>query len=174
MYFINFYLKNTFFKTQKALFGFIMVAVLALGALELIIPKTSEAEFLIDKKTSLSDLSISQENTILSSRNSVKSLAVAKKIKMVITAYSSTPGQTDSSPFITASGNMVKDGIVANNLLSFGTKIMIPELYGDKIFTVDDRMNQKKGKYHLDIWFPSHSEAKSFGSTLAYVEVLEN
>ncbi|MBU2540257.1 3D domain-containing protein [Patescibacteria group bacterium] len=93
---------------------------------------------------------------------------------MAITAYSSTVGETDSTPFITASGSTVREGIVANNLLPFGTKIMVPQLYGDKIFVVEDRMNRKKGNYHLDIWFSSYSEAKKFGAEIAYVEVLED
>ena len=99
---------------------------------------------------------------------------ITKKIKMVVTAYSSTPEQTDSTPFITASGKNVTDGIVANNMLPFGSKIRIPELYGDKIFVVEDRMHQRKGNYHLDIWFPEYSQAKNFGAKITYIEVLEN
>jgi 3D (Asp-Asp-Asp) domain-containing protein len=68
----------------------------------------------------------------------------------------------------------VSDGIVANNMLPFGTKIRMPELYGDKVFVVEDRMHQRKGKYHLDIWFPDQSGAKKFGAKITYVEVLEN
>ena len=99
---------------------------------------------------------------------------VAKTIKMVATAYSSTVQQTDNDPFITAAGTWVRDGIVANNLLPFGTKIKMPELYGDKIFIVEDRMNRKKGYYHIDVWFASYSEAKNFGAKTTYVEVLES
>jgi 3D (Asp-Asp-Asp) domain-containing protein len=92
---------------------------------------------------------------------------------MVVTAYSSTVLETDESPFSTASGSSVRDGIMANNLLPFGTKIRIPEIYGDKIFTIEDRMNPKVGFYHADIWFPSYSEAKNFGAKTTYIEVLE-
>ncbi len=99
---------------------------------------------------------------------------VVKKVKMVTTAYSSTVQQTDDTPFITAAGTWVRDGIVANNLLPFGTKVRIPELYGDKIFIVEDRMNSKKGFYHIDIWFPSYLEAKNFGAKRTYVEILES
>ena len=99
---------------------------------------------------------------------------VVKRIKMMTTAYSSTPQQTDSDPFITAAGTHVRDGIVANNLLPFGTKIRIPEIYGEKVFVVEDRMNRKKGYYHLDIWFPSYWEAKNFGAKTAYIEILES
>lgn len=98
---------------------------------------------------------------------------VSKRVKMVVTAYSSTKEQTDNTPFITASGKEVAEGIVANNMLPFGTKIRIPQLYGDKVFVVEDRMHRRKGKYHADIWFPEYSEAKEFGATITYVEVLK-
>lgn len=99
---------------------------------------------------------------------------VTATVKVVITAYSSTVQETDNDPFITAAGTEVREGIVANNLLPFGTKIRIPELYGDKIFVVEDRMNSKKGYYHIDIWFPSYWEAKNFGAQTTYVEILES
>ena len=100
-------------------------------------------------------------------------IKVVKKIRVLTTAYSSTVCQTDSTPFITASGAYVKDGIVANNLLSFGTKIRIPEIYGDKIFVVEDRMHWKKGYYHVDIWFSSYWDAKTFGVKDTYIEVIK-
>ena len=93
---------------------------------------------------------------------------------MIVTAYSSTPFETDSDPFITAAGTQVRDGIIANNLLPFGTKIRLPELYGEKVFIVEDRMSWKKGPYHFDIWFPSHWEAKKFGAQRTYLEILES
>lgn len=114
-----------------------------------------------------------QENTLLALSPLPKE-KVIKQIKMVITAYSSTPQETDDDPYITAAGTRVREGIVANNLLPIGTKIRIPELYGNKIFMVEDRMNPKKGYYHLDIWFPSYQEAKNFGAKKAYVEILES
>lgn len=96
-----------------------------------------------------------------------------KKIKVIVTAYSSTEWQTDDTPFITANGSTVREGIVANNMLPFGTEIKIPELYGNKVFTVEDRMHSRKGYYWVDIWFPTLEEAKAFGIKEAYVEVLE-
>lgn len=104
----------------------------------------------------------------------VDSVKVTKTIKMVITAYSSTPEETDDTPFITASGKHVADGIIANNMLPFGTKVRMPNLYGNKVFVVEDRMHQRKGSYHVDIWFPDQKEAKEFGVTLTNIEVLES
>ncbi len=99
---------------------------------------------------------------------------VVKKVKMTITAYTSTPDQTDDSPFITASNKQVADGIIANNMLPFGTKVRIPELYGDKVFVVEDRMHSRKGLYHADIWMEDLQDAKNFGAKTAYIEVIES
>jgi len=89
----------------------------------------------------------------------------------IITAYSSTVWQTDSSPFITAAGTVVREGVVAANTLPFGTKIMMPDLFGDKIFTVEDRMAPKN--YHkIDVWFPSTYNARWFGVKRARVLVI--
>jgi len=95
-----------------------------------------------------------------------------KTIKVIITAYSSTEDQTDDTPLITASGKTVGDGIIANNMLPFGTKIKIPKLYGDKVFTVEDRMSKKKSDYHIDIWMPTRPSAINFGIKTAEIEVL--
>ncbi len=102
-------------------------------------------------------------------------IAVVKTVKMVITAYSSTKDQTDDTPFITASGSHVEDGIIANNMLSFGTKVRLPELYGDKVFIVKDRMHKRKGLYHADVWMPEYKLAKEFGAKWnVKVEILES
>lgn len=90
-----------------------------------------------------------------------------------ITAYSSTPEQTDDTPFITASGSTVRDGIVATNLLPFGTKVKFPELFGDKVFIVEDRMHQRKMN-NFDIWMSSTEAARKFGITFARIIVLES
>ena len=120
------------------------------------------------------NLTIVQGNSLLAATNPLSSDSQIKKVRVVVTAYSSSPWETDNNPFLTAAGTWVRDGIVANNLLPFGTKIRLPELYGDKIFVVEDRMNRKKGYYHLDIWFPSYWEAKNFGAKTTYVEILES
>ncbi len=139
----------------------IIVSIFLLG---IIMPQTTNADFPNDTHSTL---------TVGKAGRKVVQTAV-KTIKVVITAYSSTPEETDDTPFITASGKSVKDGIVANNLLPFGTNIKIPGLYGNKVFVVEDRMNKKKSNYHIDIWFPSKNLAVNFGVKTAYIEVLEN
>lgn len=83
-----------------------------------------------------------------------------KEYQVVATAYSSTVDQTDSSPFITASGTHVHDGTIAANFLKFGTRVKIPDIYGDRIFTVEDRM---RDNHKVDVWFPSREQALKFG-----------
>lgn len=99
---------------------------------------------------------------------------VVQRIRGVVTAYSSTVGETDDTPFVTAAGTSVRDGVIANNYLPIGTKVRIPELYGDKIFIVEDRMSWQKSNYHFDIWFPDYWQALNFGAKKTYIEILES
>lgn len=89
-----------------------------------------------------------------------------------VTAYNSEVGQCDDSPCITANGfNLCEHGIedsIATNMLPFGTKVRIPELFGDRVFVVRDRMNARYYE-RFDIWMLEHSDAVKFG--LQYVEV---
>jgi len=96
----------------------------------------------------------------------------SKTLKVIITAYSSTPDQTDDSPFITASNTRTRDGVIAANFLDFGTKVKIPSLFGDKVFTVEDRM-AKKHNGKMDIWFPQRNLAKKFGIQETDVVILD-
>jgi len=119
-------------------------------------------------------LPLLQENSLLPISKPSNPDQVPKQIEVVVTAYSSSPSETDDTPFITAAGTLVKEGIVASNLLPFGTEIRIPEIYGDKIFVVEDRMSWRKGEYHIDIWFSSYWEALNFGTKRTYIEILES
>lgn len=112
-------------------------------------------------------------NSLLPS-SSLPEPKVVRTVKVIVTAYSSSVFETDDTPEITASNTKVRDGIIANNMLPFGTKVRLPEIYGDKIFVVEDRMHSRKGNYHFDIWFPSYGEAKNFGAQNTYLEVLAN
>mgnify|MGYP001593081784 FL=1 len=101
--------------------------------------------------------------------------AATKTREMIVsaTAYSSTPDQTDDSPFVTAWNTRVRDGIVAANFLPFGTRIKIPEIYGDKIFVVEDRMNRRYW-HKVDIWFPDRQSALEFGLRTIKIQILES
>ncbi len=91
-------------------------------------------------------------------------------IEVPLTAYSSSVDETDDTPFITASGNYVRNGVAAANFLPFGTKFRIPEVFGDRVFVIEDRMNRTYN-YRIDIWFPSKEEAIRFGYKVAEVEI---
>lgn len=88
-----------------------------------------------------------------------------------VSGYNSEVAQTDDSPFITAKGTYVRDGIVAANMFPFGTAIKIPALFGDKIFVVEDRMN-KRYQRNVDVWFASKSEALKLGRRTVQIEVI--
>lgn len=160
---------------------FLLWAGLLIGILPLFQPKAGvEADLeknCIDETSGKLEtgLILLQGNSLLPLANPVISKEqVKKEIRVVITAYSSSTWETDNEPFVTAAGTLVRDGIVANNYLPIGTKIRIPELYGEKVFVVEDRMNWKKSNYHIDIWFPSYWEAKNFGAKRTYIEILES
>lgn len=97
---------------------------------------------------------------------------VVRSFRVTATAYSSTRAQTDSTPFISASGVHVFDGMIAANFLPFGAKVRLPDLYGDKQFVVLDRMNQRYSN-RVDVWMDSYHKAKQFGVRYVRVEVIE-
>ena len=132
-----------------------------------------KAEAPSDPENEISGVLTVQGNT-LASYSPLPEPKVRKTINVIVTAYSSTVFETDDDPFITASGGYVRDGIVANNLLPFGTRVRLPEIYGDRIFIVEDRMNSRKSDYHFDVWFPDRSDALIFGAKETYIEILES
>jgi 3D (Asp-Asp-Asp) domain-containing protein len=94
-----------------------------------------------------------------------------RSVAVVITGYSSTEDQTDDTPFTTAWNTETRPGVVAANWLPLGTKIRIPEIFGNQVFTVEDRMHPRNDD-KLDIWFQSREEALKFGVRKARVEIL--
>jgi len=94
-----------------------------------------------------------------------------RTMNVIMTAYSSTPDQTDGNPFVTASGSTVHFGTVAANFLPFGTKIRIPDYFGKQIFTVEDR-TAKRFSNRVDVWFPTRGAAIQFGKRTLRIEIL--
>jgi 3D (Asp-Asp-Asp) domain-containing protein len=82
-----------------------------------------------------------------------------KSVEAIITAYSSRVG------------TQVRPGVVAANWLPLGTQIRIPEIFGDQIFTVEDRMHWRNSD-KIDVWFSNTSEALRFGKQRARIEIL--
>ena len=160
---INTLQKTAILQGGKALIGSIFAGIMVgFCLLGIILPQATNADF------------ANTTNASYVAKTTNDALKAVKTISAVITAYSSTPDQTDDTPFITASGKMVRDGIIANNMLPIGTKVRIPELYGDKVFTVEDRMNRRMGDHRFDIWFETYNEAKNFGVKSVGIEVLES
>lgn len=89
---------------------------------------------------------------------------------VTVTAYSSTPDQTDDTPFIAASGKHVHDRMVAANFLRFGTRVKFPDYFGDKSFFVEDRMHERFSD-RMDVWMETREEAKQFGIRRLKVEI---
>ena len=156
---------------------------------DIIFGSTLTKEIYIDKeaaKFSSPVLSETEVNTLRQAKKPVV-VAVAKAtstplIKVIrtsthsMTAYNSEAAQTDDSPCITANGfNVCEHGIedtVAANFLPMGTKIRIPDLFGDRIFVVRDRMN-KRYTDRVDVWMLHRADAMKFGVRKAKIEVIE-
>jgi len=140
-------------------------------------PQTISAD-LKNSKVLLSSATLVSNGHLTICKLDKSSLVVVRKINVVVTAYSSAWDETTGIPgkpgIITASGKHVADGIIANNMLPFGTQVMIPALYGNKIFTVEDRMNAHKGKYQADIWMPTKTDALRFGVKVSKIEIVES
>ena len=102
--------------------------------------------------------------------------AVVKTFTVPITSYTSTVDQTDSTPCITANGfNLCthnQEDVIAANFLPFGTKVRIPEHFGDRIFTVQDRMNSRY-YYRADIWLRDRTDAIKWGIKYTTIEVVQ-
>lgn len=118
----------------------------------------------------------------------IKQIGYAKKIALlsekkrivtvVATAYSSSVEETDSDPCTTANGfNVCKNNIenvIAANFLPFGTRVRFPELYGERVFTVHDRMNSRYGRGRIDIWLKTKNSARQFGVKRIKMEIVED
>lgn len=130
-------------------------------------------QVLLEKNQSYFGLSLVQNDSLIAQRppKTPKTYKPKEVYIVAATGYSSTPEQTDSTPFITAAGIHVRDGVVAANFLPFGTIIKIPELFGNKTFIVEDRMHSRY-QLNIDIWFPEKALAKEFGLRIVRIEIV--
>ena len=126
-------------------------------------------------KATETSVGISQGSSVIAQASQVttkkKAKVVPRTFLVTATAYSSSIDQTDSTPFITASNTFVRDGIIAANFLPMGTRIKIPQLFGDKQFIVEDRMNSRYW-YNIDLWFADHDTAMQFGKKQVVIEII--
>jgi 3D (Asp-Asp-Asp) domain-containing protein len=97
------------------------------------------------------------------------SLPAGSLVRVLATAYSSSPQETDGSPFITASGAQVGPGTMAANFLPIGAQVRI----GQNMYTILDRLNLRyNDKYVVDIWHPTRREALQFGARVVEMEIV--
>ena len=93
-----------------------------------------------------------------------------------LTAYNSEVAQCNDQPCITANGfNVCEHGVedtIAANFLTFGTKVKIPSLFGDRIFVARDRMNQRYPE-RVDVWMLEKPDAIQFGVRRAEILIVE-
>lgn len=132
----------------------------------------------------------SNKNRKINSRSSQKSTfpksetrEEIRTYRVVATAYSSEVAQTDSTPCIPSKSSFnlcdyyKKYGVadtIAANFLPLGAKVRFPELYGDKVFTVRDRMNKRyNGTTRVDFWKAETKKAENFGVKGLEMEVIE-
>lgn len=110
-----------------------------------------------------------------------------RTIRVIATAYSSDPNQTDATPCIPAMGSFdlckafVKDGLedtIAANFLRLGTKVRFPDMHGGKVFTVRDRMNARYnyetlGYYRIDFYKAAADEGGRMDTKASKAEAVE-
>ncbi len=109
------------------------------------------------------------------------------------TAYNSLVSQTDSTPFITATGARTRFGVVAVSRdllgtdLPYGSLVRLKDLGGfytgrgagayqavldaQGLFVVEDTMHQRKSQ-QLDVWFAEHAAAVNWGVRRVEVELV--
>ncbi len=97
--------------------------------------------------------------------------------RMRVTAYAPLDPRAvagmchNGDPTSTASGKYPQYGMVATNAFPFGTQIRIPELFGNEIFVVEDRMSSRY-QNTIDILVDNKDYALAIGSSWADIEIL--
>ena len=151
---------------------FVLTFVIIFDLILFPIPAFASSDNMLEEQTITEEIVIA-ENNLPATNN----LQVAKVSYHTATAYNSEVAQCDSSPCITANGfNVCEHGIedtIAANFLKFGTRVRIPDMYGDKVFIVRDRMN-KRYSDRIDIWMLNKQDAKKFGVKVVKLEILDH
>ena len=107
------------------------------------------------------------------------------------TAYTSSVRETDSTPFITATGARTRIGIIAVSpdmlrTLPYGSRVTLEDLgtpsglgrgrfnylFRNRVFIVEDTMHPRK-RERIDVWLPERSTAIRFGVRNVRVTVLQ-
>ena len=114
----------------------------------------------------------------LSSATSHQSLSTTRTIRLQVTAYCPcriccgrlARGVTASGKHVNYAGG--KFVAADTDLLPFGTKLSIPGYHSGRPVEVIDRGGDIKGR-HIDVFFPTHKQAKEWGVQYMTVTVTE-
>src|SRR3989338_8168132 len=174
-------MKRFYQQLQKYTHTAVSAVVLTVFAFQFIFPQHVAAAATVEPETRvlLPKLTISEglksTETVVLARP-YREYEVVDTYKITVTAYSSTVDQTDSTPCFTANDFDLcthnREDVIAANFLPFGTKVRIPEYFGDRIFTVQDRMNARY-YYRADVWFKTRADAVTFRAPYTVVEVVK-
>lgn len=109
------------------------------------------------------------------------------RLTVMMTSYNSLASQTDSTPFITSTGERTRLGIVAasrdllDGPLPYGTKLRVIRVstqnascggwIPEGILEVQDTMHPRKTN-QVDLWLPGLEEALQWGVCQARIEVV--
>ena len=97
-------------------------------------------------------------------------MASSRAYVAIVTAYSSSPEETDGDPWTTASGKPVREGIVAcSGKYPFGTKFLIE----GEVYECLDRLAPRYD-HRIDIWKSSKLEALEYGKKELQVQLVED
>jgi 3D (Asp-Asp-Asp) domain-containing protein len=113
-----------------------------------------------------------------------------KRLVLEATAYTSSPRETDRTPYVTATGMRTALGVIAVSrdllrTLPYGTRVRLKDLgsvqgrgkgrfdylFQNRVFVVADAMHPRM-REKLDVWLPDRALALQFGRRLLEVEVV--
>ncbi|KGQ23049.1 3D domain-containing protein [Thermus filiformis] len=113
-----------------------------------------------------------------------------KRLVLEATAYTSSPRETDRTPYVTATGMRTALGVIAVSrdllrTLPYGTRVRLKDLgsvqgrgrgrfdylFQNRVFVVADTMHPRM-REKLDVWLPDRALALQFGRRLLEVEVV--
>lgn len=113
-----------------------------------------------------------------------------RALLLTATAYTSAVRETDSTPYLTATGARTRVGVIAVSpdmlrSLPYGSRVRLEDmgengrgagrfnyLFRDRVFIVEDTMHPRK-RERLDVWLPERSTAIRFGVRTVRVTVLQ-
>lgn len=128
---------------------------------------------------------LSLATALLTLLGTVEAGPLAKTFYVSVTSYNSLVGQTDSTPFITATGSRTRMGVVAASpdiirQFGYGAKVRFisfgssnnckPRVIPKMIFTIEDTTAARKVN-QIDIWLPHRSQSITFGRCYAKVNI---